>query len=234
MQVVQTGIFVRAAVLIVLSMMTATAHAESVCYGTTSRGRLEGAVELPARGANFTTYSDAAIALGRTHVHSRVGKTMLASYRALEKTAPGTQFVYGETGWHDGGSFKPHRTHQNGLSVDFFVPVRDVANRSVPLPTNITNQFGYAIEFDRAGRFGEYVIDFAALAEHLYQLNRAARDHGAAIKLVILDPPYVPKLFATPRGPFLKANIPFMKRPAWVRHDEHYHVDFAIPCKPLG
>ena len=20
---------------------------------------------------------------------------------------------------------------------------------------------------------------------------------------------------------------------AWIRHDEHYHVDFSVPCKPL-
>jgi len=26
----------------------------------------------------------------------------------------------------------------------------------------------------------------------------------------------------------------FMKGEAWVRHDEHYHVDFAVPCKPLS
>ena len=24
----------------------------------------------------------------------------------------------------------------------------------------------------------------------------------------------------------------FMKGKPWVRHDEHYHVDFAAPCKP--
>lgn len=23
-----------------------------------------------------------------------------------------------------------------------------------------------------------------------------------------------------------------MKGRPWVRHDEHYHVDFALPCKP--
>jgi len=24
-----------------------------------------------------------------------------------------------------------------------------------------------------------------------------------------------------------------MKAKPWVRHDEHYHVDFAVPCKTL-
>jgi penicillin-insensitive murein DD-endopeptidase len=25
----------------------------------------------------------------------------------------------------------------------------------------------------------------------------------------------------------------FLKRNAWVRHDEHYHIDFAVKCKGL-
>ena len=40
------------------------------------------------------------------------------------------------------------------------------------------------------------------------------------------------KLFATPRGAYLQQHLHFMARPAWVRHDEHYHVDFR-PCAPL-
>ena len=30
----------------------------------------------------------------------------------------------------------------------------------------------------------------------------------------------------------LKQKLPFMKGKPWVRHDEHYHGDFAVPCKP--
>jgi penicillin-insensitive murein endopeptidase len=29
---------------------------------------------------------------------------------------------------------------------------------------------------------------------------------------------------------YLKQKLPFMKGKSWVRHDEHYHVDFAVPC----
>jgi penicillin-insensitive murein endopeptidase len=50
---------------------------------------------------------------------------------------------------------------------------------------------------------------------------------------VIFDPPMLPRLFETARGPYLKQNVKFMATPAWVRHDEHYHVDFAVPCKPM-
>ena len=50
---------------------------------------------------------------------------------------------------------------------------------------------------------------------------------------MILDPAYLPALLATPRGPYLRARLRFMKKPAWIRHDEHYHVDFAVPCQPM-
>jgi penicillin-insensitive murein endopeptidase len=38
-------------------------------------------------------------------------------------------------------------------------------------------------------------------------------------------------LLTSQDGAYLRANIPFMNRQAWVRHDEHYHVDFAFPCR---
>lgn len=197
-----------------------------------SNGRLENGVRLPLNGPNFSSYSSLAANVGRTYVHSKVLEVVVTAYATLEQAAPAKVFVYGEAGWPSGGRIRPHRTHQNGLSVDFFVPVRDSSGRSVPLPTSVTNRFGYDIEFDKDGRFAGYTIDFEALAEHLYQLHMAAKARGVGIALVILDPRYLPKLFATARGPFLQQNVSFMKGAAWVRHDEHYHVDFAVPCKP--
>jgi penicillin-insensitive murein endopeptidase len=126
-----------------------------------------------------------------------------------------------------GRALKPHRTHQNGLSVDFFVPVRNAAGKSVPFPTGMTTRFGYG---DANAEYGEYVMDFPAMAEHLVQLHLAAAQRGIGIALVIFDPHYLPKLFATPRGTYLQNNLRFMKGKPRVRHDEHYHVDFAVPC----
>lgn len=204
--------------------------AESTCYGTVANGALRGGVALPTVGVNFQSYSRLAISLGRTHVHSRVATVVTEAYAAAATTMPEVTFVYGETGWPDGGRFQPHKTHQNGLSVDFFVPVRDAEGRSVPIPTSPFTRFGYDLEFDRQARLGEYRIDFEAIAEHLYQLDRAARRHGAPIALVIFDLQYLPPLLATRRGPSLR-RLPFLRRQAWVRHDEHYHVDFAVPCR---
>lgn len=207
---------------------------ESTCFGSVARGRLENGVALPSSGPNFSSYSTSAESLGRTFAHSRVRDTVAIAYRALEKAAPGKVFVYGETGWKAGGRIKPHRTHRNGLSVDFMVPVLDRRGRSVPLPTSPLNRFGYDIEFDASGRYEDLEIDFVAIAEHLYQLDLAARAQGIGIALVIFEQEYLPRLWTTARGPYLKHNLRFMKGKPWVRHDEHYHVDFAVRCKPFA
>ena len=203
-----------------------------VVVGTVSSGRIERSVKLPASGANFAAYSTLAATAGRTHVHSKVAAVVVAAYAALQAESRDTTYVYGETGLPSGGRFRPHRTHQNGLSIDFFVPVRNAAGKSVPLPTSVTSRFGYDIEFDTNAKYGEYSIDFRATAEHLYQLHAAARARGVGIALVIFDTAFLHKLFATPRGAYLQENLSFMKGKPWVRHDEHYHVDFAVPCKP--
>lgn len=224
----------RWAVVCLLVLCGPLQAAESTCYGTVSNGRVENAVALPSEGANFSPYSSLAATLGRTYVHSKVREVVLAAYGALRTTVQSKVFMYGETGWKAGGRLRPHRTHQNGLSVDFFVPVTDVSGKPVPLPTGIENKWGYDIEFDARAKYSEYTIDFEALAEHLYQLHAAATAKGVGISLVILDPPFLAKLFATARGRYLEQNLPFMRGKSWWRHDEHYHVDFSVPCKPIA
>jgi penicillin-insensitive murein DD-endopeptidase len=107
-------------------------------------------------------------------------------------SAPDKVYVYGESGWREGGRIKPHRTHQNGTAVDFMVPVLDRSGKSIPLPTGIMNKFGYAIEFDAQARYGELRIDFDAVAEHLYALHQAAQGNGIGIARVIFEKAYIP------------------------------------------
>lgn len=213
--------------------------ADSICYGTPANGRIERAVPLPKRGKNFQAYSAVGVTLGRTYAHARAREAIVDAYSVLQRAAPGKVFVYTETGFEDGGHFKPHKTHQNGLSVDFMVPVLDEKGRSVSLPGSASNRYGYDIEFDANARYridAKRVlrIDFEAMAEHLYALDRAAKTSGAPIDRVIFDPAYLPKLFATRRGTYLRRNIEFTRGKVWWRHDEHYHVDFATKCRPLS
>ena len=210
----------------------AAAREPSTCYGTTSNGRLENAWNLPASGANFQSFSTMARLLGRTYVHSWVHAVVLEAYTELETSLPDTVFVYGETGKKKGGEFEPHKTHRNGLSVDFMVPVRNADGESVPLPTNVLNKWGYDLEFDNEGRLDELTIDFNAIAEHIYHLHQEAKESDGDIWRVIFAPELQPYLHESPRWPYLKANVRFSTKRSWVRHDEHYHVDFVVSCEP--
>jgi penicillin-insensitive murein endopeptidase len=203
----------------------------STCIGTPSNGHIYNAVSLPAQGKNFRPYTPLGHQLGLTFVHATVRDIVVASYGDLEREQPSVEFIYGETGLRHGGPMPPHRTHENGTSVDFMVPVRSPGGRPATLPRSTANRFGYDLEFDGNGRSGELRIDFDAIASHLYRLDQHARKRGAGIARVIFDPGLSRKLFEAPAGPRLRA-LPFMKTKPWVRHDEHYHVDFAIRCSP--
>lgn len=205
----------------------AESDAPSESIGATNGGRLVYGKRMPTQGPGFVSYSRLGAALGRTAVHSQVRDALLASYAAAHAER-GVVYVLGETGWPSGGRFRPHRTHQNGLSVDFMVPVlRDGA--PAPIPTGPLQRFGYAVAFGADGRSAEGLeIDAAALADHLWHLDRAATAHGLAIDVVIYAPDLQAALAETARGADVLRRLRFSRNPSWVRHDDHDHVDFRL------
>jgi penicillin-insensitive murein endopeptidase len=223
----------RILVLALFVYASAVAADQSTCYGTTANGRLENGVKLPAEGENFVGYSVLAATLGRTYLHATARDIVLDAYKSLEQSAPGKLFKYAETGFAEGGRFKPHKTHQNGLSIDFMVPVVNAQGESVHLSTHPFNKFGYNIEFDSRGNYDGLTIDYEAMAAHLIALEQAAARHQAKLWRVIFDPALQPYLLATRHGDTLKERVTFSTKASWVRHDEHYHVDIALPCKRL-
>lgn len=223
----------RRAVLVLL-FLPSIAFGESICFGTTGAGRLSGAVQLPSDGVNFQSYGAIPTLLGRTYVHSTVAEIVVDAYSSLASTRPRTVYVYGETGYEEGGKFSPHKTHQNGLSVDFMVPVVDGSGASVFLPTSVLNKWGYDIDFDPHGRWEELQIDFEAIGEHIVALHKAARKHGVDLWRVIFAPDLQDALYATSSGSYIRQHVRIPEKRSWVRHDDHYHVDFAIPCQPLS
>ena len=219
-------------ILLLLIFVPLRAFSESsTCFGTTSDGHLEHGVQLPSAGKNYEGYSAIARLAGRTYVHSSVKDIIVGAYKKLDKTNPDKVFKYAETGFEEGGQFKPHKTHRNGLSVDFMTPVTDSSGKSVHLPTNPLNKFGYNIEFDETDTFEDLIIDYDALAAHIVSLHKEAKVLGLDLWRVIFDPKLQPKLFKTRHAEYLKKYVQFSKKRSWVRHDEHYHVDFAVPCK---
>lgn len=187
---------------------------------------------MPLSGKNFESYSLLAQTLGRTYVHSEVKLIMLDAYRALAKSYPSKVFKYAETGFQRGGKFKPHKTHQNGLSLDHMVPVTK-DGRSVHLPTSVLNRWGYDIEFDLKGRYKGFRLDYEALGALIVEIDKQTRLRGHRLWRVIFDPKMTPDLLRTSHGAYLKGNVQFTKKRSWVRHDEHIHIDFKIPCKDI-
>ena len=200
---------------------------ESTCFGPTHQGRLTGAARVPLFGENYRSYCIVCALALRTYGHEKAVGTLVDSFAAMAERHPEVTFVYGEIGFPWGGSFPPHRTHQNGLSIDVMVPLRD--GRS--LRTNAFNRFGYDEEFNSQGVGEGGEIDFEELAAQLVALDQAARSRGGRIARVFFAPDLQDELFRTAAGARLRATVPFNQRQSWVRHDDHYHADLAFPCQ---
>lgn len=205
-------------------------EATAVSHGTTVCGKLTGGVSLPCSGDNFEAYHWIGCALGRNHVHPLVRDVMLAAYEALKADYPDQKWEYGETGFEEGGPFKPHRTHQNGTSVDFFFPVLDGKGEPALNPIGVFNKFGYGLDFSSEGKLGELQIRWKALADHVLAIEAESKKRGVGIARIILAPGLQKQLAA--HEPRVRKFEPLLnKKPAWVLHDEHYHIDFTLPEK---
>lgn len=214
------------AALLAFVLASNVAAEEAISYGEGGCGKVTGAVELPCSGVKFEAFSRVACMLGRTYLHPLVVTTVIDAYAMLDDER---RWQYGEMGFKNGGRFKPHRTHQNGASADFFTPLVDGLGKPVLVPISVSNKFGYSVELDREGRGAGGRADWKAIGAHLGALRDAGRTHGVGIKRVISAPEYIAPLMAASPG-IRDLEPAFMKKPAWVRHDEHYHVDFSLPA----
>ncbi len=203
----------------------------SVCRGAVTGGSLEGGRRPPLWGDNYRAYSTTGYLVGRTFTHSAIRDVIVEAYDEVAKSRPELRFVYAEGGWPWGGNFAPHKSHANGTAFDFHVPVRTLDGKIAELPASPFNKLGYGIDFDSQARAGLYKIDFEAMGLHLLALEKAARAHKIGIRRVIFALDLMPLLMASQHGAELGSRINFSKSPSWVRHDEHYHVDFDIRCK---
>jgi penicillin-insensitive murein endopeptidase len=211
-------------------LLSAACQAQSVCYGTPANGALSRSVQLQD-GENFEVYRWLE-GRRRLFVHIDVQKILIEAFDELQKTAPGAQFVIGEASFQGGGHLPGHKTHQNGTSVDLFVPVRE-AGALVPFLNDHRNGYGYKTKFDADGRSldGRFQVDFELLAEYIYQLKRAAEKFDRGIDRVVLSGDFQQNIRKTERWRNIRW-VRFFDDPN-DRHDNHIHVDFDIPCKSM-
>jgi len=213
-----------------LALCTAAAASEdaALSYGSGGCGKLQGGVALPCRGPNFEAGAATACLLGRNYLHPLVRDTVVAAFQALATQQPRRTWQYGETGKASGGRLWPHKTHQNGLAADFFMPVVNKQGEPQRLSISVLNKFGYALEFSKRGTLDGLRIDWQGVGAQLLALATAGQSRGVTIERIIITPDFHQPLLQ--QVPALQRLAPLlMKREAWVRHDEHFHVDFAIP-----
>ena len=198
--------------------------------GTTKDGRLINGKRLPTSGSNFKAYGYLPVAMGRNSLNDRVRSVVLDAYVIMELSSPSVHFVYGECSWPSGGRLRPHATHRNGLSIDLFVPVLR-SGKPLTLRTSIFNKYGYSLNFDENGYCAaqDCNLDAEAMAAHLLSLYEAAKKRGLRIRRVIFAPELQGLLLRTRFGPDIQRVVTFSKDRPWIRHDEHYHVDFENP-----
>lgn len=181
---------------------------------------------LPVSGANFSAYCLPCVAALRTFLREDAADVVERAYEALAASHPDLESVYAEMGFPWGGRFPPHRTHREGLSADFHVPLTGGGQ----IPMNPGNRYGYDVDFDAQGVGPAGTINFRAIALHLRALDAAARAKGGRVGRVFFAPDLQDELFSVPEGQGLASLISFNQRQSWVRHDDHYHVDFLLPC----
>jgi penicillin-insensitive murein DD-endopeptidase len=205
----------------------------SISGGTVSSGTLKNGRIFPFKGPNFIYFDSTSYLEKHAFVHERVHRTVLATYRQFETSVPAFEFGLMECSNEHGGKIWPHRTHQNGLSVDFMSPL--LKNGSPNTDFNTTGLPHYLMDFDENGIYTEdssYAIDFDLMAKHILELDAQAKKNGLKIEKVILKIALKDNLFATGSGKKLKTSgIYFATKLSELidsLHDDHYHVDFGI------
>ena len=95
----------------------------SESIGTVAKGQLKNGKLIPFKGKNFTYFDTQSYLNGRAYLNDKVLNTLLNAYKEFEILLPQRIFYVMECSNQDGGILFPHRTHQNGLSIDFMMPL---------------------------------------------------------------------------------------------------------------
>lgn len=205
----------------------------SLAKGTVSDGSLENGYMVPFKGDNYRYFDEISYVSDRAFLHEKVLNTALGAYKELNKLHPNRKFVIMECSNKNGGKIYPHRTHQNGLSIDFMSPL--IKDGKPYYDLDILGGRHYLLDFDAQGRYLKDLsvkIDFEMMAQHIWQLHQQGKKNGVKIKKVILNTNLKDDLFATATGKILKnSGIYFVQalRPLINSlHDDHYHIDFTL------
>jgi len=202
----------------------------STSKGSVSNGSLENGKLLPYNGPNFWYFDKGSYLSSRGFVHSKVKKTVLDSYKNLEVLSDRNWCIM-EASNQKGGKLYPHRTHQNGMSIDFMMPLKKDNKPYYQLDSSGTMH--YLMTFDDNGYHAkkkDVQIDFDAVGLHIIELEKAARKNGLKIKKIIIKIELKDELYASKYGATIKKKgiyvVKGLTKMINALHDDHYHIDF--------
>jgi penicillin-insensitive murein endopeptidase len=127
----------------------------------------------------------------------------------------------------------PHRTHQNGMSVDMMMPLMKDGQPYYDLDD--LGAMHYLLEFNKEGQYindTSISIDFEMVANEINQMRVEAEKLGLKITKVIFNTDLRDELLGTTQGKLFASNGPYvtlsLERVINELHDDHFHVDFEI------
>lgn len=206
---------------------------ESKSIGSVGNGKLQHGTLLPFKNDAFCYFDKYSYLQGRCFMHSKVAKIVSKGFEEMHAKHPDRTFYLMETCKKEGGKLEPHRTHQNGLSVDVMLP--KLKNNMPFSDLDSIGTMHYFLKFNNQGELIEDTtiqIDFELVAQQILAFYNAAITEHVSIEKVIIKMEYKKLLFETPTGKLLKQkNIYFAKYlDPMVNeiHDDHFHIDFKL------
>ncbi len=203
----------------------------SISKGTVSNGSLENGKLIPFSGSNYQYFDTTSYLMGRGFMNDKVKTTILSTYQRCETEIANRKFFIMECSNKNGGKIWPHKTHQNGLSVDFMMPL--VKDHQPYYELDYKGGEHYLLEFDYEGKYlkdPSIEIDFEVIARHVLLLEEEAKKEGLHIKKVIIHTELKDELFAGKYGQQLKNSDIYVVKALTplinALHDDHYHIDF--------
>lgn len=201
--------------------------------GTVGAGSLKHGRLVPFSGSNFQYFDTLSYLSGRAFVHQKTQAILLTAMTKLQQLQPDDRFYIMECSNACGGEMKPHRTHQNGKSIDFMTPLKCNGKHAYKYDSLGVNH--YWMDFNDRGIYSSdpsYSVDFDLLATWMLCLHDAAKEHGAKIEKIIWKMELKDELFATKNGKVLQQKgVYFAKQLTPLingLHDDHFHVDFSF------
>jgi penicillin-insensitive murein DD-endopeptidase len=199
--------------------------------GTPGKGQLINGKLMPFKGSNFEYFDVNSYLSGRAFLHQKVKETLLNSFLVLDSLYPKRQFKIMECANKNGGTLFPHKTHQNGLSVDFMMPL--IQNKKPYYQLDTIGTTHYFITLNSKGQFNRDTsisIDFNLVAQQILILEEQARLQGLKISKVIINTSLKDELLATTFGKELAASqiyiVKSLDNYTNNFHDDHFHIDF--------